>query len=78
MNYQTAHNFYYQDIETCPHGTKVLLLTKGMNCVIGVVNQSTIKDYIGYAPLPRIPREMHDASLPPFPVEGKKQHYEKD
>jgi hypothetical protein len=72
MNYQTASNFYFQDIETCPYGTKVLLLTKGMNCIIGVVNQLTIKDYLGYAPLPRIPRELHEANIPLFPVERRK------
>ena len=51
-------NYFYQPIETVPLGKKVLLLTKGRVAVLGHINRDDMKYYLGWSPLPKIPKEM--------------------
>lgn len=53
------HAYYYQPIETCPRGSKVLLLTAGEVAVIGHYSGNP-DHYLGWAPLPKIRRATSD------------------
>ena len=52
-------DYYYQPIETCPHGKRVLLLTHGNVAVLGTVTFYTTRYYKGWSPLPKIPEGMN-------------------
>ena len=47
----------YQPMSTCPHGIRVLGLSKGFVARIDIVSNKTT-DLIGWAPLPRVPESM--------------------
>lgn len=51
----------YRGMDTCPLGVRVLGLSKGFVARIDIVSGKTT-DLIGWAPLPRVPQWMKEAS----------------
>jgi hypothetical protein len=51
----------YQPMTSCPIGVRVLGLSKGLVARVDIVTGKNT-DLIGWAPLPRIPQAMKEAS----------------
>lgn len=47
-------SYFWQEIDTCPAGVKVLLLTQDGVCIIGQASRES--DYAAWAPLPKVPK----------------------
>jgi hypothetical protein len=47
--------YFWRPMNTCPLGTKVLLLTDGGVAIFGNVSTHTRKHFEGWAPLPKKP-----------------------
>jgi hypothetical protein len=52
----------YQPMTSCPLGVRVLGLSKGLVARVDRVTSLRNTDLIGWAPLPRIPQAMKEAS----------------
>lgn len=50
----------WQPMMLCPREVKVQLLTKGRVAVYGTVTAETLKDYRGWAPVPKEPQWLKD------------------
>ena len=52
------YEYFWRDMDSCPIGRKVQLLTTGEVAVHGSITNKTKGDFLGWTPLPKIPSWM--------------------
>ena len=50
------------DMSAAPHGCKLIALNPGKVAVFAVLSSRNLKDFIGWYPLPRIPKDVQRAT----------------
>ena len=50
------------DMSAAPHGRKLIALNPGKVAVFAVLSSRNLKDFIGWYPLPRIPKDVQRAT----------------